>query len=721
MKVEKETKYNVQSNISGRTVAGSIDSSQTGMIMDMFIRNYNEPHLAVLREYISNAVDSMKESGSDKPVEVTIPTAFSPIIKIQDFGLGMSAEDVENIYSKFLASTKREDNNNIGGKGIGGKSALAISDQFTVSAVKDGLRSVFVVSRVNGGLDYKFVIENAPCDDRNGVTVSIPVSESTVYESAALTRVLNGWKSSEVKVLNGDNFSRIADDWIEFENGYVNPGVFDKNHKWNYSSSAHVIVGTVAYSNYSVRGYDFDEQYYDNYDIHDLLRDSNFAIKVPIGSVTFPSSREVIENNKQNFSSVFEGAKSLREEFAEYAKKNYSKFSTLKEAIDFSWARQNSNTLKKALPSDVEFNGEPVPTSLLVPVSDKNFVYGQVKGINWIPLKTDFYVVENDTELRASSFSRYVNDYTKYGLNDSEALSSSSQRATLVLVNPEDITETMRELCEGIEKFSNIRESVLKARREEAKRKRESGEVKNDKADKKNTIMNRKVFTYSNREITLEKALHIKNEKEFKKVYLTRMYSNLEPGLKEEWDFDTNLIIKVEDRISEKSFNKYAEILNAEIIDLSEWSQSKIVEIIKEIAESDDAEDVKTMFKGHFDLNGVRTLERIESYKIEKSILPENEELRNHIFNIYVKAMKIEDWCISNEHVVKEIMGLSIEDRKTHEAFSLMRMMDMNGMMQLNADYPPYRYNDVKNIDAIVKQFNDYITEQAEKHLNFGN
>lgn len=720
MKVEKETKYNVQSNISGRTVAGSIDSSQTGMIMDMFIRNYNEPHLAVLREYISNAVDSMKESGSDKPVEVTVPTAFSPILKIQDFGLGMSAEDVENVYSKFLASTKREDNNNIGGKGIGGKSALAISDQFTVSAVKDGLRSVFVVSRINGGLDYKFVIENAPCDDRNGVTVNIPVSESAVYEPAALSRVLNGWKSSEVKVLNGDNFSRIADDWIEFENGYVNPGIFDKNNSWNHSSTAHVIVGTVSYSNYSIRGYEFDENYYDNYNIHDLIRDSNFAIKVPIGSVTFPSSREVIENNKQNFSSIFESAKNLREEFAEYCKKNYSKFSTLKDAVDFSWARNNSNVLKDALPSNVEFNGEAVPTSLLIPMDEKNCIYGQSKFKNWIPLKRGFYVVENDTELRASSFSRYVNDYAKYGLTTSEALNPSMQGENIVLVKPEDVTETMRELCEGIEKFSNIRESVLKARREEAKRKRESGEVKNDKVDKKNTIMNRKVFIYDNREITLEKALQVKNEKEFKKVYLTRMSSNLEPGLKDLWDFETNLIIKVEDKISEKSFNKYAEILDAEIINLNEWSRSKIVEAIKEIAESDDVEDVKTMFKGHFDLNEIRTLERIEFYKIEKSILPENEELRNYIFNIYVKAMKIEDWCINNEHVVKEIMGLSLEDRKTHEAFSLMRMMDMNGMIQLKADYTPYRYTNVKNIDAIVEHFNDYITEQAEKHLNFG-
>jgi len=91
---------------------------------------YSDRLLAPIRELIANAYDASKEN-----MLVTLPTALMPIFSVRDYGPGLSHEDALVLYTTYFESTKNNDNNSIGGFGLGSKSPFAYVDQFTVDSV----------------------------------------------------------------------------------------------------------------------------------------------------------------------------------------------------------------------------------------------------------------------------------------------------------------------------------------------------------------------------------------------------------------------------------------------------------------------------------------------------------------------------------------------------------------------------------------------------------
>ena len=82
----------------------------------------------VVREITSNCFDSHIEAGVNTPVVIRKThdtTDDTHYVSFIDFGVGMSPDRVENIYGVYFESTKRDNNDEIGGFGIGGKTPLA--------------------------------------------------------------------------------------------------------------------------------------------------------------------------------------------------------------------------------------------------------------------------------------------------------------------------------------------------------------------------------------------------------------------------------------------------------------------------------------------------------------------------------------------------------------------------------------------------------------------
>ena len=75
-----------RSNATGQATRMSIDESATAHLMDVLTKLYSDPELAVLREYSTNAWDSHIAAGVKRPIEVTLPTRFNPILTIRDYG-----------------------------------------------------------------------------------------------------------------------------------------------------------------------------------------------------------------------------------------------------------------------------------------------------------------------------------------------------------------------------------------------------------------------------------------------------------------------------------------------------------------------------------------------------------------------------------------------------------------------------------------------------------
>lgn len=200
MKVAERV-INVESTMGDvETMDMVIDAEAMAHIMVILTDMYPDPQLAVLREYSTNARDSHVEAGCpERPIEVTLPTELSPFLTIRDFGVGLNAEDIRNVYSRYGASTKRGTNDAIGMLGLGSKSGLAYADQFTVSAVKDGVQTEIIVTRQANGVGGMQIPVTFETDEPNGVTITIPAAEDNDFEAKA-AELFRFWPEGSVLV-----------------------------------------------------------------------------------------------------------------------------------------------------------------------------------------------------------------------------------------------------------------------------------------------------------------------------------------------------------------------------------------------------------------------------------------------------------------------------------------------------------------------------------------
>lgn len=161
----------------------SDDSKSVGQIMALLTQMYENPVGAVVREITSNAIDASVKipAGERKPVEVGVnPAAMK--FTVRDYGTGMTLTEVKNHYLKYGQSTKTFDMDYIGAYGLGSKSPLAYTDNFTVKTVRNGELTVFkLFSSPADGFGYK-ILKHAETDEPNGTSVTVPVKNSEDLE-----------------------------------------------------------------------------------------------------------------------------------------------------------------------------------------------------------------------------------------------------------------------------------------------------------------------------------------------------------------------------------------------------------------------------------------------------------------------------------------------------------------------------------------------------------
>jgi len=227
----------VQGNMHGDRIKMGIGEGAEDIIIAMVTDLYMDPELAIVREYCTNARDSHIEAGNDAPIEVSTPSELSPYFIVKDFGVGLSVNDLKTVYSQYGASSKRESDDYNGLLGVGSKSALAYTEQFTVSAVKNGVKAQVVVTRDEDMRPVMEIVDTRGTDEPNGVEIRIPAKYgSRIHEKA--TDFLGFWNPKTV-LLNGQTPDTIFDqDYKKItETIYSFPNLRDD----------YVVMGNVAY------------------------------------------------------------------------------------------------------------------------------------------------------------------------------------------------------------------------------------------------------------------------------------------------------------------------------------------------------------------------------------------------------------------------------------------------------------------------------------------
>lgn len=287
--IAKENVLHREGNIAGDKITMSINPGDFHHIMSVLTDLYSDPQAAVIREYSTNALDAHIEVGQKRPIEVSTPTALSQFLKVRDYGVGLSVDDIHRIYSQYGASTKRGTNEQQGMLGLGSKSALSYGAQFTITSIKDGIKIIVAVSRDENGAGHMNIVDTSGTDEADGVEVTIPAKRDNEMLKKA-TDLFSYWPKGTV-LLNGTEPERVDGLWItdelllvEDESNYYYGSRDQAKHK--------IVMGNVAYP-LDLEKIGFNDRYKPP-----IPHGSRLVAFLPIGSIHFTPNREALHYTK---------------------------------------------------------------------------------------------------------------------------------------------------------------------------------------------------------------------------------------------------------------------------------------------------------------------------------------------------------------------------------------------------------------------------------------
>jgi len=232
---------------SGIQQEQSFSISDMGMVLEILrSKLYADPISAICREITCNARDAHREVGKgDLPIKIVLPTDLDANYRVMDFGPGISPDRMANVFIKFAASTKRNDNVQTGGFGLGAKTPFAYSDSFTIETVVDGIKTAYNAFIDPTKVGKLVMMHQVSTDQPNGTQIVIPVRREHYYEFATKTEQATRWWDVQPEIVGDYRTQRPAEanvimsgtDWKIFGN---------KNDQY-YNQEAQILVDGIAY------------------------------------------------------------------------------------------------------------------------------------------------------------------------------------------------------------------------------------------------------------------------------------------------------------------------------------------------------------------------------------------------------------------------------------------------------------------------------------------
>jgi hypothetical protein len=244
---------------------------------------------AIVRELSCNALDSHTMAGkSDMPIDIHLPTTNEPYFGVRDYGIGLDDEGVRETYLTYFGSTKREDVNQIGAWGLGSKTPIGYTENFTVTAIKDGIKRIYAVYKNESGLPTVDIMSEMPTDECNGLEVVMPVIDS--YD-------MDKFRSEAQRVFT----------WFPVKPNFNVPLlVIEPDYKFkDVTSSVSVIDDSTKVVHGNI-AYNVDRHQLDGLDkrLVDLLYYNNLLIHCESGTIDYSMSREELSYSTKTIETI---------------------------------------------------------------------------------------------------------------------------------------------------------------------------------------------------------------------------------------------------------------------------------------------------------------------------------------------------------------------------------------------------------------------------------
>lgn len=190
----KSSNNQYQSNVTGKKIQMGFSADAASHLAELMSNSvYQDKYGSIVREVVSNAVDANVESSSTRKVEVSItekPSLSDGVgyLDVQDYGPGISPDRIENIFTQYFASTKRDTNDQIGGFGIGAKSPFAYTPVFQVITVVSGVKRTYLMEKTTGDRTCTLIDEVKIPGAPSGTLIRIPIQDK--YDEAKFVRAI---------------------------------------------------------------------------------------------------------------------------------------------------------------------------------------------------------------------------------------------------------------------------------------------------------------------------------------------------------------------------------------------------------------------------------------------------------------------------------------------------------------------------------------------------
>lgn len=414
LKLDTKTNTFTSSVDSVDAVQMLISAEGVGHILSLLTNLYNDPQLAVIREYTTNAWDSHVEAGQTKPVEVYLPSWSEPTFTVKDYGVGMDENTIKTVFAIYGESTKRDTDTQSGAFGLGCKSALATASQFSVLSVKDGIKYSVIISAGENGINSTNIVQKTLTDEPNGVTVKVPIDNVTDFREKA-RKFYSYSKEGSVLVdnLKPDSI-RDGDYAFKFDvPGSSEQIIIHENDRY-YQKETTIVMGGVPYKIPTEKLNEIKES-------NNLNKiQYTFCAGIEIGSVDLTPNREGLRYTAKTVNTIVEVLKFINDGITQKIQENI----TNATGIFSAYAASRSGAYSLGL--DLEYKGLDLLSNARIKGSDVSFaniylgLYGKNEyeehpymhcGSLFGDSTSKYFIVGKRTTKKLST---YANDFARY-------------------------------------------------------------------------------------------------------------------------------------------------------------------------------------------------------------------------------------------------------------------------------------------------------------------
>jgi hypothetical protein len=293
------TSNNMQSSTMGMDASGA--DMATYYLRDKI---YSDKIMAVVREYVCNALDEHKKHNISRAVDFGLRTVDNETsFFVRDYAKGLSEHDIRNIFGMYFRSTKSSDNNQIGGFGIGSKAGHCYTDTFLVKSFYNGVCSTYAcaLGGGNSGIPVGHILKvSEEKTGETGLEVSLEVKKEDYANFVNKSHHFIRFCTASVVFDNGDE--QFQPDTPVFSGVKSATGSKDRfsyrlyrtgSESWN--NELLMSSGNVVYERLRFR--DFTSLGKENASV---LDGHTLVVDIPIGRMSLPISRESFENTPAN-------------------------------------------------------------------------------------------------------------------------------------------------------------------------------------------------------------------------------------------------------------------------------------------------------------------------------------------------------------------------------------------------------------------------------------